>query len=770
MKIKKCHIQNFGKLSNVDYEFSDGLNVINQENGAGKSTLAAFIRIMFFGFANEGKRNDVENERKRYKPWQGGCYGGSIIFDVNGKLYKVSRIFGSKDKDDEFSLVDANTLLETTDFSSKLGEDILRIDHDSFCRTIYIAQNNCETESTDSINAKIGNLAENTDDINNFDTVNKKLLDKINALSATRKTGALNKLKKEISELEDTIRKGKDIDALYDNLNTMRNQEKGKVRALKNEQTELQNNIKKLSSYKEIKSKKEQYNDLCEQCKVRKSEYEKTSRYFKGNIPDISEIDLAIESSTRLNEYKNTMDIYSVNELNVSEGAIFEKQFREGMPDEHQIAETKRLINDINNIANYTNSTEYIDDDKVQKVTNKITVYSIVKIIVILSVIALAVVLCLFSFYSVAMVVVLFGLISILYIRNSLAHFKKQRAMYQIEKEQAQLIKTQKERYRDIKRDIEIFITRYGDGAIPNVQMYGTWMGDFEKNLHIYKQYKMNVFEYEKAKKNHDVCKDLLDKFFVSLEIEAGDDLRGKLQEIRDKAIECQYNKNEYDKAHNNMIKFEADNKDVLAQEVLTDFEDESLDVLNADLAKLTSQMNKNIQNISDYTLQIDRVVSDREQITEAEERLIQAKEEYEQLSKEYEIVRLTQKYLENAKIGFTARYMKPLMDGFNKYYKVMSVESDEKYIFDANMKLSVDGAGMSRDIKTLSQGYQDMTGICMRMALIDAMYEKEKPFVVFDDPFVNLDENKIQGGIDFLRKISMDYQIIYFTCHDSRV
>ena len=33
MKLLKCHIENFGKLSNYDYSFEDGLNTIKEENG-----------------------------------------------------------------------------------------------------------------------------------------------------------------------------------------------------------------------------------------------------------------------------------------------------------------------------------------------------------------------------------------------------------------------------------------------------------------------------------------------------------------------------------------------------------------------------------------------------------------------------------------------------------------------------------------------------------------------------------------------------------------
>ena len=48
-------------------------------------------------------------------------------------------------------------------------------------------------------------------------------------------------------------------------------------------------------------------------------------------------------------------------------------------------------------------------------------------------------------------------------------------------------------------------------------------------------------------------------------------------------------------------------------------------------------------------------------------------------------------------------------------------------------------------------------------------LYADEKPMIVFDDPFTNLDADKIAGGLKFLEEISKEYQVIYFTCHKDR-
>ena len=193
MKLVSLHIDNFGKFNNLDMSFNNGLNQLIEENGWGKSTLTAFIKVMFYGFDNSSKRDSYENERKRYKPWNGGIYGGNITFCLDDKRYTIYRTFEAKDKDDTFRLVDQRTMLVSLDYSSNIGYEIFKIDSSTFKKTLCIYENNCITESTGDIEALLGDEQSDTEDINNFDKVIKSMDDKLNALSPDRKTGELYK-------------------------------------------------------------------------------------------------------------------------------------------------------------------------------------------------------------------------------------------------------------------------------------------------------------------------------------------------------------------------------------------------------------------------------------------------------------------------------------------------------------------------------------------------------------------------------------------------
>ena len=89
--------------------------------------------------------------------------------------------------------------------------------------------------------------------------------------------------------------------------------------------------------------------------------------------------------------------------------------------------------------------------------------------------------------------------------------------------------------------------------------------------------------------------------------------------------------------------------------------------------------------------------------------------------------------------------------------------------MLDSDLKVEVEGGGRRRRSEYLSRGYGDLVNICTRLALTSVMYKDEKPFIILDDPFVNLDEGKLEKALRFVKELVHDRQVIYFFCHPSR-
>lgn len=138
---------------------------------------------------------------------------------------------------------------------------------------------------------------------------------------------------------------------------------------------------------------------------------------------------------------------------------------------------------------------------------------------------------------------------------------------------------------------------------------------------------------------------------------------------------------------------------------------------------------------------------------------------EYE---KDYDLTVTTLKYLKEADENLKVKYRKPLAESLNKYLALINGESLHADI-DVDLKVSVTGGGFARDTEYFSKGYKNLFEICKRFALTDVLFTAEKPFIVLDDPFCNLDDKKIRAATELLNKLGEEYQILYFICHESR-
>ena len=232
-------------------DFDKKLGVIERENGWGKSTFSVFIKVMLYGFAHERSRNEQENERKRYRPWNHGVYGGSIHISTGKGEYVITKIFGEKEKDDEIQIIDIKTGRKLDDFRENIGKWLLEIDEESFRRTAFITSSDTGTGESDDINAKLGNLVNDTEDVNRYENICRTLQDYLNKMSPSRKTGYLYKMKEEKMNLEKELLTGEDIEHRIEltgkKLNRLKEEENDlliRLKALKKEKINANNDLK----------------------------------------------------------------------------------------------------------------------------------------------------------------------------------------------------------------------------------------------------------------------------------------------------------------------------------------------------------------------------------------------------------------------------------------------------------------------------------------------------------------------------------------------
>ena len=99
MKIKKIHIDGFGKLHDFDIELGDGINVFCGQNEAGKSTLHLFIRSVLYGASNK-RRLGARSIYERMRPWKNPeVYRGRMEIEFERQRYMIERDFNKAPDD-----------------------------------------------------------------------------------------------------------------------------------------------------------------------------------------------------------------------------------------------------------------------------------------------------------------------------------------------------------------------------------------------------------------------------------------------------------------------------------------------------------------------------------------------------------------------------------------------------------------------------------------------------------------------------------------------
>ena len=685
MKLLSCHIENFGKLKDFTYFFEDDLNVLFAENGWGKSTFAAFLVVMFYGFDGENRRNEDGNERLRYRPWGGGVYGGSVTWSSGSKTYRMMRTFGARKKDDKFSLYDDATGFICSDYSDRIGEELFAIDRDSFCRTVFWSQSDHETSATTSIQAKIGDLSAQPDDLPAYDAAVKRLRREAERLRPDRSSGLIRKKEDRLTILEaDQAR----LPALTAQLEECASKEQKLTRELN-----------------QIRSEKQQYAlsvpQNSEQATAQKrmeSSPESLSAARSGLIS--AEGGLSSARSGLSSAESKLSSLKSARRRTIARGQKVREQYVQVKRDLRRELEASAILQ--------------------KKRLGRIRAASAAGIM--LSVILFA--LCFAGVLPRPLLVLPVLLLAAsgwaLWYSSRSTSSDDGSAFLAAESENILLLEEEKERYRTSLRALQRKLARieeqiraqqilcerlrskiqklesaaYADGGAESAGMHSGSAG-MHSDSAVITSVSAGTNSAGGGAIPSAVARTLSD-FDVREE-----KCRSQLQEIRQQSEELR-----------GMI------RDCRASQ-------ESIPSLQAEIRDLREQYNTCVKTLS---------------------------------------------YLEEARNLFTSRYMNPFLRSFRRYYGMLTGQSAESVQTDADLGIMILDQGLPRDPSLMSEGTRDMISLCRRMAMIDAMYPGEKPFLVLDDPFSNLDDERLKGGMRFLHTASLEYQILYLTCHGSRL
>ena len=209
----------------------------------------------------------------------------------------------------------------------------------------------------------------------------------------------------------------------------------------------------------------------------------------------------------------------------------------------------------------------------------------------------------------------------------------------------------------------------------------------------------------------------------------------------------------------------------LLEKEVKTQSEitaGDSVELLKRQRQMIASQIKQTLYALENKRSSIKLYEDLASSFPDLESKKAELQEKIADYEEEKNILDLTAKFLKQADENLKIKYKEPLQNSLNKYFSMISDVSKDVNI-DVDFNVTVNEFGEQKSTDFYSKGYQNLFDICKRFALVDVLFTGEKPFIILDDPFYNLDDKKLSSAIKLLSALAKEYQILYLVCHESR-
>lgn len=175
-------------------------------------------------------------------------------------------------------------------------------------------------------------------------------------------------------------------------------------------------------------------------------------------------------------------------------------------------------------------------------------------------------------------------------------------------------------------------------------------------------------------------------------------------------------------------------------------------------------------QQISELATETGRLSEERKSLVfnsvEVMDQLLTVEEQRLAALHRYEVADKVTNLLEQAKDNLSSCYLPELCERCGELLEEIT-QSEFAVVIDRNFTVSIREKGQTKPISEFSRGIREITLLCFRVALSELLYDKEIPFVIIDDAFVNFDEYNFVRATTLLKNLSTHAQVIYFTCHD---
>lgn len=794
MKLIECYIENFGKISKQSFTFNDGFNCICENNGEGKTTLTVFIKVMLYGMSDTKKTAILENERKHYLPWGGGMCGGYLVVEAKGVRYRIERSFAPKAAADTCRIFNVDTGIECDEFTDGFGNEIFGIDAESFERTVFHSERNLTAKNDNhTISAKLSDLVGCDGDIGGMDEALEKLETKRKFYQKRGGGGKISEIRKEISDTEEKIA---DLSRLEYELSATEEKNeaiKARMAQITDRSATLAREQGRAILLDAQKENAQRISAIKDRLTLLARRRDDLSGFFGGSVPSSEDVEKASMYYTRANQmYESIQARTSPSEEYVILDEVF-KEFNEKTSTD-EIAEVKRARETVRRRDAEIEAQKASRFGKIfqKRVPTAEEINEIIELceaqpkqkspitagVMLVAAAICAVVGIFISPVFFAMAVALVAVAAVIAVGTK----KKQKDLsMRTNEEISGFIESVVGDRVEFNERLPLLYEMRAlvkqaiiDDTLPERELLeefkkkfsgasdvDTIIADYERYEHL--KIKKSVIEdglrseRSEADRLMLISRAFLSKYKVTGE-RPFDEIRDRVRNYNEICALMRESEAELSALGESGVKID-DSDSVRCGE---DIEKE-LHAITEERASLERTYGANMRRIAEC----EQALLDKDALAS---KLAQLRESYDEAQNDLKIILLTQKYLNDAKVSITSRYLGKTKESFLTYVEAVSGITGESFEMDTTFEVTRLDSGASRSIDAYSRGTRELYNIAARMAVCDSLYTDELPFLIFDDPFVALDDDRIKRALELLLKISEKRQVIYLTCSRARV
>ena len=773
MKILFIHVDAFGKLKNFKLE-AESLTEVLGENGYGKTTLAAFIKAMLYGLPDN---RDKSKLRKKYAPWSGGDFGGTMDIETERGKFRIARRF-SPSTGDSFELTTLDTGLPSDEYSENIGEELFGINAESYDKCTYMPQSAAtlkDLKMTDSISERQTALVEGSSDMGEFSSAVDRIKESRRRLEVFKGTGGLiEDTKNDLVKCEKSIRECEEKLTEAAALRASIAETEERIAEIRSDIKILSEKIDGANKLNLVRKDHEIYSGFVRDAEDCQNKLNAANDNFRLGIPTEEELRAAETLESEINVILSDLDRHS--DANNSELESLARRFEDGVPSGFELTnriweakELQRKRREADALRTALASEKLPEKPICKSEVKKGMLAACIALAVaglILAAVGFAVLLPLGIFGAVALVS---GVAVAVYSDAKRVKSEREAELrfrdYEAAKAQydgkIQGLKALEEEIAQTENGLISFLGKYGATAGGDMEAaLGLLSADAER----YGRLADTALERKNAElRRREAIGEKMTALAAFREKYGFAPSQG-ISDIRQSRAELLRLERELEKYKEKAESFKREkNLGELPPE--SDIDPKMLEIA-AERAR--EEQNRLIADQSRMTEKADRLENEAESLAALKETREELSARVAEYTERRDICDSTVKFLEKAKENLASRYLVNMKNSFESRFNSLT-GNDRDVTVDAKLEVKLRDEGGQQKADAYSTGWQAVVAICIRLSLIDSLYGEERPFLVLDDPFVNLDGEKLERAKEMLRELSRDTQIIYLTCHESR-